>query len=192
MPISHLRVPLKHEKYRVSRFKLAVSRNENEEMAASFYPRSTIHDLQSNLLRVPWRPWRLGGESFFHKSALRGRIALPLWAFLRFKFGFGAFAAFGDEVVAGFAAEQGDGLVFWKVTRDAIEAAGFAVGEWGGIIDFPQDFFRALVGGSADLAHKFLRAIVADRAGEAVHTGLAVELVAQVLHLEVTALLGGE
>ena len=48
------------------------------------------------------------------------------------------------------------------------------------------------MGGSADLADKFLSAIVADRAGEAVHAGLAVELVAQVLHIEVAALLRDE
>ena len=47
------------------------------------------------------------------ESAMRGRIALTLYAFLRFEFRLGAFAAFGDEVVAGLAAEQGDGLVFW-------------------------------------------------------------------------------
>ncbi len=48
------------------------------------------------------------------------------------------------------------------------------------------------MGGSTDLANEFLGAIVADRAGEAVHAGLSVELVAQVLHIEVAALLSSE
>jgi hypothetical protein len=38
----------------------------------------SIHDLQSHLLRVSWRPLRLGGKSFFKESAPRGRIALPV------------------------------------------------------------------------------------------------------------------
>ena len=55
---------------------------------------------------------RLGGGIDNMESALRGRIALPLLLFLRFEFRLGAFAALGDEVVAGLAAEQGNRLVF--------------------------------------------------------------------------------
>ena len=40
-----------------------------------FYPRSTIHDLQSHLLRVPLRPLRLGGKSLFQESSPRDLIS---------------------------------------------------------------------------------------------------------------------
>lgn len=100
------------------------------------------------------------------------------------EFAFGGFAAFGDEVVAGFAAEKGDRLAFVESADDAIEAAGFVVFEWCVIVELPQDAAGTVVGRPADLGDKLLRARVADGAGIAVHAGLAIEFVAQVFDFE--------
>jgi hypothetical protein len=100
------------------------------------------------------------------------------------EFGFGGFAAFGDEVIAGFAADERDGAGLREVGGDAVEAAGLAVGERGGVVDFPEDAFGTTVGGAADALDEGLGAIVADAAGEAIHAGLAVELVAEVFDVE--------
>ena len=55
--------------------------------------------------------------------------------------------AFGDKEVAGFLADEGNGL---SAGKGAIELRGFACFEWVVVIELPENFLHALVGGTTE------------------------------------------
>ena len=96
------------------------------------------------------------------------------------EFAFGSLATFSDEVVACFAAEQGDGLNIRCIAESAVEAGSFAVVQRSIFVELPEYFLRAIVGRAADLLDELLGAFVADGTGVAIHPGLAAEFFAEV------------
>jgi len=69
---------------------------------------------------------------------------IPSRSPLRIKLSLRGFSAFGDEVVAGFAADERDGFALGAWAGDAVEGGGFACVKRGVGIDFPEVFFAQL------------------------------------------------
>lgn len=88
-------------------------------------------------------------------------------------------------MIAGFAADEGDGLGRFKVgVDDAVKESGFVGFEWGFFVDLPEDFAGALVCWAADLLNERLYAWIADAFGKAIHSSLAFEFVSEVFYFK--------
>lgn len=107
-------------------------------------------------------------------------MVIPLRCLCGIEFSFCGFAAFGDKVVAGLTAEEGNGEVFGVIVGNSVETRGFTIVEMSIGVEFPEDFFGAIVGWAANFLDEFLGASIADGSGIAIHAGLSAEFVAKV------------